>query len=92
MKDLGERIGEKVERMEIGNVDLLRETAVIKVSYRGRGPFGTHRSHRQPLRCGRFPCSSCWPARSGVGQVIFPPDQDTTEWRGGPASSFSGAR
>ena len=34
-EDLGQRIGEKVERMEIGNVDLLRETAVIKVSYRG---------------------------------------------------------
>lgn len=33
--DLSERIGEDVERMEIGNVDLLRETAVIKVSYRG---------------------------------------------------------
>ena len=35
LEDLGQRIGEKVERMEIGNVDLLRETAVIKVSYRG---------------------------------------------------------
>ena len=34
-EDLSERIGEKVERMEIGNVDLLRETAVIKVSYKG---------------------------------------------------------
>jgi hypothetical protein len=34
-EDLSRRIGETVERMEIGNVDLLRETAVIKVSYRG---------------------------------------------------------
>ena len=34
-EDLSLRIGETVERMEIGNVDLLRETAVIKVSYRG---------------------------------------------------------
>ena len=33
--DLSERIGEDVERIEIGNIDLLRETAVIKVSYRG---------------------------------------------------------
>ena len=43
-KDLGERIGEKVERMEIGNVDLLRETAVIKVSYRGED----HSEHIDP--------------------------------------------
>lgn len=43
-KDLGERIGEKVERMEIGNVDLLRETAVIKVSYRG----DDHSEHIDP--------------------------------------------
>ena len=34
-EDLGQRIGENVERFEIGNVDLLRETAVIIVSYRG---------------------------------------------------------
>lgn len=34
-EDLGKRIGEQVVRMEIGNVDLLRETAVIKVSYKG---------------------------------------------------------
>ena len=34
-EDLGKRIGEHVVRMEIGNVDLLRETAVIKVSYKG---------------------------------------------------------
>lgn len=33
--DLAQRIGERVERIEIGNVDLLRETAVIKVSYPG---------------------------------------------------------
>ena len=43
-KDLSERIGEKVERMEIGNVDLLRETAVIKVSYRGED----HSEHIDP--------------------------------------------
>ena len=43
-KDLGERIGEKVERIEIGNVDLLRETAVIKVSYRGED----HSEHIDP--------------------------------------------
>ena len=43
-RDLGERIGEKVERMEIGNVDLLRETAVIKVSYRGED----HSEHIDP--------------------------------------------
>ncbi|MGB1670385.1 MAG: DUF4956 domain-containing protein [Flavobacteriales bacterium] len=43
-KDLGERIGEKVERMEIGNVDLLRETAIIKVSYRGED----HSEHIDP--------------------------------------------
>ena len=43
-KDLGERIGENVERMEIGNVDLLRETAVIKVSYRG----DDHSEHIDP--------------------------------------------
>ena len=42
--DLGQRIGEKVERMEIGNVDLLRETAVIKVSYRGED----HSEHLDP--------------------------------------------
>ena len=35
---------EKVERMEIGNVDLLRETAVIKVSYRGED----HSEHIDP--------------------------------------------
>jgi hypothetical protein len=29
------RIGEKVERIEVGDVDLLRETAVVKVSYSG---------------------------------------------------------
>lgn len=34
-QDLSKRIGEEVVRMEIGNVDLLRETAVVKVSYRG---------------------------------------------------------
>ena len=33
--DLAQRIGEDVERIEIGTVDLLRETAVIKVSYKG---------------------------------------------------------
>lgn len=33
--DLAMRIGEKVERIEIGDVDLLRETAVVKVSYSG---------------------------------------------------------
>ena len=43
-EDLGQRIGEKVERMEIGNVDLLRETAVIKVSYRGED----HSEHLDP--------------------------------------------
>ena len=43
-EDLGQRIGEKVERMEIGNVDLLRETAVIKVSYRGED----HSEHFDP--------------------------------------------
>ena len=42
--DLGQRIGEKVERMEIGNVDLLRETAVIKVSYKGED----HSEHLDP--------------------------------------------
>ena len=40
-EDLSLRIGETVERMEIGNVDLLRETAVIKVSYRGED-FSEH--------------------------------------------------
>ena len=40
-EDLSQRIGENVERMEIGNVDLLRETAVIKVSYRGED-FSEH--------------------------------------------------
>lgn len=40
-EDLSIRIGETVERMEIGNVDLLRETAVIKVSYRGED-FSEH--------------------------------------------------
>lgn len=44
LEDLGQRIGEKVERMEIGNVDLLRETAVIKVSYRGED----HSEHLDP--------------------------------------------
>ena len=44
IQDLGQRIGEKVERMEIGNVDLLRETAVIKVSYRGED----HSEHIDP--------------------------------------------
>ena len=44
IEDLGKRIGEKVERMEIGNVDLLRETAVIKVSYRGED----HSEHSDP--------------------------------------------
>ena len=44
IEDLGKRIGEKVERMEIGNVDLLRETAVIKVSYRGED----HSEHIDP--------------------------------------------
>lgn len=43
-EDLGQRIGEKVERMEIGNVDLLRETAVIKVSYKGED----HSEHLDP--------------------------------------------
>ena len=43
-EDLGRRIGETVERMEIGNVDLLRETAVIKVSYRGED----HSEHLDP--------------------------------------------
>lgn len=33
--DLAQRIGEDVERIDIGTVDLLRETAVIKVSYKG---------------------------------------------------------
>ncbi|MDA8695331.1 DUF4956 domain-containing protein [Flavobacteriales bacterium] len=42
--DLAERIGEDVERIEIGNVDLLRETAVIKVSYRG----DDHSEHIDP--------------------------------------------
>ena len=42
--DLSERIGEDVERIEIGNVDLLRETAVIKVSYRGED----HSEHIDP--------------------------------------------
>ncbi len=42
--DLSERIGEEVERMEIGNVDLLRETAVIKVSYKGED----HSEHIDP--------------------------------------------
>lgn len=43
-EDLGRRIGESVERMEIGNVDLLRETAVIKVSYKGED----HSEHLDP--------------------------------------------
>lgn len=38
--DLAQRIGERVERIEIGNVDLLRETAVIKVSYPGEDHSG----------------------------------------------------
>ena len=42
--DLAERIGEDVERIEIGNIDLLRETAVIKVSYRGED----HSEHLDP--------------------------------------------
>ena len=33
--DIAQRIGEPVERIDIGDVNLLRETAVIKVSYRG---------------------------------------------------------
>jgi len=33
--DIAQRIGENVERIDIGDVDLLRETAVIKVSFRG---------------------------------------------------------
>ena len=33
--DIAQRIGEKVERIDIGDVNLLRETAVIKVSFRG---------------------------------------------------------
>ena len=36
--------GEDVERIEIGNVDLLRETAVIKVSYKGED----HSEHIDP--------------------------------------------
>lgn len=35
MADIAQRIGEPVERIDIGDVNLLRETAVIKVSYRG---------------------------------------------------------
>ncbi len=42
--DLSQRIGEKVERIEIGDVDLLRETAVIKVSYGG----DDHSEHIDP--------------------------------------------
>ena len=34
-EDIAQRIGEQVQRLEIGDVDLLRETAVIKVSFRG---------------------------------------------------------
>ncbi len=33
--DIAKRIGEPVERIDIGDVNLLRETAVIKVSFRG---------------------------------------------------------
>lgn len=33
--DISKRIGEPVERIDIGDVNLLRETAVIKVSFRG---------------------------------------------------------
>ena len=44
LADLAERIGEEVERIEIGNVDLLRETAVIKVSYKGED----HSEHIDP--------------------------------------------
>ena len=33
--DIAQRIGEQVERLEIGDVDLLRETAIIKVSFPG---------------------------------------------------------
>lgn len=44
LADLAERIGEDVERIEIGNVDLLRETAVIKVSYKGED----HSEHIDP--------------------------------------------
>lgn len=44
LTDLAERIGEDVERIEIGNVDLLRETAVIKVSYKGED----HSEHIDP--------------------------------------------
>jgi hypothetical protein len=33
--DLESRIGVKIVRVEIGNVDLLRDTAVIKVSVKG---------------------------------------------------------
>ena len=33
--DISQRIGEEVERIDIGDVNLLRETAVIKVSFRG---------------------------------------------------------
>lgn len=33
--DISKRIGEEVERIDIGDVNLLRETAVIKVSFRG---------------------------------------------------------
>ena len=45
LTDLAERIGEDVERIEIGNVDLLRETAVIKVSYKGED----HSEHIDPI-------------------------------------------
>ena len=33
--DIAKRIGEPVERIDIGDVNLLRETAVVKVSFRG---------------------------------------------------------
>ena len=33
--DIAQRIGEPVERIDIGDINLLRETAVVKVSYRG---------------------------------------------------------
>ena len=32
--DIAQRIGEPVERIDIGDINLLRETAVVKVSYR----------------------------------------------------------
>ena len=38
--DLEKRLGVKVVNVEIGSVDFLRDTALIKVFYKGKGSNG----------------------------------------------------